>query len=221
VTTDDSIPTRASLLERLKRGEDQESWREFFDTYRRLIHGVARKAGLTETEAEEVVQDTVISVSRNLADFTYDPAVCSFRTWMLRLTRWRIIDQVRKRMPVGVQASACPPAPYQGTLKRGLQPDETARTATIERIPEPTESGLESLWNEEWESAVLEAALQRVKAQVSPEQFQMFDLYALKQLPVRQVASILGVSVPRIYLAKHRVASLLRSEVKHLRAKLV
>ena len=49
---DDSIPTRQSLLARLKDWNDQEGWRRFFETYWRLIHSTALKAGLTQTEAE-------------------------------------------------------------------------------------------------------------------------------------------------------------------------
>jgi RNA polymerase sigma factor (sigma-70 family) len=211
MNTDDSIATRPSLLERLKDREDQQSWQDFFGTYRKLIYGVARKAGLTDAEAQEVLQDTVISVANNLRTFTYDPGVCSFKTWMLRLTRWRIIDQLRKRHPEA-ESAAQSPEPCGG---------DTATTATLERIPEPAISGLEALWNEEWEKALLDAALERVKQQVSPEQFQMFDLYALKRIPVTQVAAILGVSAPRVYLAKHRVASLLKQEVKKLEAELI
>ena len=92
-----SIATRQSLLERLKNWSDQQSWQEFFDSYWRLINAVALKAGLTELEAQEVVQDTVIAVAKNIEGFRYDPAVCSFKTWLLRFTRWRILDVVRKR----------------------------------------------------------------------------------------------------------------------------
>ena len=48
---DDTIPTRQSLLERLKDWKDQTSWQDFFNTYWKLIYGVARQAGLTEPEA--------------------------------------------------------------------------------------------------------------------------------------------------------------------------
>ena len=60
----DFIPTRRSLLTRLKNWDDQESWRVFFDTYWKLIYGVAIEAGLTDTEAQEVVQETVITVAK-------------------------------------------------------------------------------------------------------------------------------------------------------------
>src|SRR6266542_6306917 len=97
------IPTRDSLLSRLKDRRDDDSWRDFFNLYWRLIYGGALKAGLTEQEAEEVVQETVITVARRIPEFKYDPTVCSFKTWLLNLTRWRIVDQLRKRRPNGAQ----------------------------------------------------------------------------------------------------------------------
>ena len=63
---DQYLPTRASLLERLKDLDDQASWMEFYQTYHELIYSVARRAGLAEQEAEEVVQNTLISVARKM-----------------------------------------------------------------------------------------------------------------------------------------------------------
>jgi len=57
------IPTRRSLLSRLKDWDDQESWKDFFDTYWKLVYGVAIKAGLSDQEAQDVVQETVLSVA--------------------------------------------------------------------------------------------------------------------------------------------------------------
>src|SRR4029079_2682188 len=91
--------TRNSLIERLGNWEDRARWQEFFDTYWRLIYGVARKSGLSDAEAQDVVQDTVISVAKNIT--RYDKKAGSFKSCLLQLTRWRIIDQVRKRSPAG------------------------------------------------------------------------------------------------------------------------
>ena len=93
----DFLPTRRSLLSRLKNYDDQASWQEFFDTYWKLIYGVARKAGLTDAEAQDAVQETVIAVSKHIGDFNYDPAKCTFKTWLLLLTRQRIERQFAKR----------------------------------------------------------------------------------------------------------------------------
>ena len=102
-----SLETRPSLLQRLKSGDDPESWQEFYKIYGGLIRSFAEKAGLTVDEAEEVVQETAIGVARRLPEFTYDPKVCRFKTWLLNLVRWRIQDQIRKRRPAGVHASSC------------------------------------------------------------------------------------------------------------------
>src|SRR6266508_412338 len=93
----DSIPTRHSLLNRLKDWRDDVSWREFFDTYWELLYNVARKAGLTDTEAQEVVQETVIGVAKKIGGFETDARRGSFKAWLLHQTRWRIADQFRKR----------------------------------------------------------------------------------------------------------------------------
>ena len=88
--TESLLPTRQSLLSRLKDCEDQDGWREFFDTYWRLIYKVARQAGLDESKAQDVVQMTFIYLTRRMPKFRYDPARGSFKAWLLRVTRSRI-----------------------------------------------------------------------------------------------------------------------------------
>src|SRR5438132_13124144 len=202
MTDDDSIATRASLLGRLKDREDQASWQEFFDTYWQLIYRVAKKAGLTDAEAQDIVQETVIAMANKLPGFIYDPKVCSFKTWMLRLTRWRIIDTLRKRLP-----QSAPAADSNGTA-----------TSALDRIPDESSLKLEAVWDDEWEKSLLSAALQQVKPLLKPEHYQIFDLYALRQLPVSQVAEIMGISAARVYLVKHRVAAKIRNEIKAIEA---
>jgi RNA polymerase sigma-70 factor (ECF subfamily) len=199
----DSLATHASLLERLKDLGDQDSWQQFYTTYRRLIFSFALKHGMTPTEAEEVVQGTVITVARNLPEFQYDPAKCSFKTWLFNLTLWRIRDQLRRRHPEEI------------SLHR--QPGETDRTSTIERIPGPESGQLAALWEEEWRKDLFERALECVKPQVDEKQFQIFDLCAVQGWPTREVARRLGVSAARVYLWKHRIGRLLAAELRRLR----
>src|SRR5690349_3903919 len=94
-----TIATRESLLSRLKNSEDHESWRQFFDIYWKLIYSVALRAGLTETEAQEVVQDTVVAIAASIKEFRYSPEKASFKTWLGQITRFRIANQFRKRRP--------------------------------------------------------------------------------------------------------------------------
>ena len=99
MTTETFIPTRSSLLKRLKNWEDQDSWQEFFNTYGKLIFAVAIKAGLTEAEAQDVVQETMLVAARKLPGFDYDPVKGSFKSWLMLVTRRRIDKQLKKRLP--------------------------------------------------------------------------------------------------------------------------
>jgi len=199
----DSFATRASLLERLKDLEDQGSWQEFYRTYRKLIFSFALKHGLSPTEAEEVVQEAVITVARNIPEFRYDPARCSFKTWLFNLTMWRIQDQLRKRRPE-LQSLHRPAG-------------ESDRTITVERVPGPESERLAAIWDNEWKRDLLSRALDRVKGRVEEKQFQIFDLYAVQGWPAREVARSLGVSAARVYLSKHRVARLVTTELNRLK----
>jgi RNA polymerase sigma-70 factor (ECF subfamily) len=200
--TEELIPTRESLLGRLKDLKDDKSWRDFFFTYWKLIYGVARRAGLTDVEAQEVVQETVISVSKHIPDFKYNPALGSFKGWLLNLTRWRICDQIRRR---------------QADEKMFVRPTEDDTDTTfLSAQADPAADNMEALWDEEWQRGIADAAIQRVKAQVTPKQFQIFDLYVLKEWPMQKVTSTLGVNIGQVYLAKHRIMILIRKAIKSL-----
>jgi RNA polymerase sigma factor (sigma-70 family) len=203
--TDDLLPTRRTLLSRLKNLSDQDNWRLFFDTYWHLIYGMAIKSGLTHTEAQDVVQETVISVMNNLPGFHYDPQKGSFKSWLLQLTCWRITDQLRKRDPY---------------LAGPAQPAETSTsTPIIQRQPDPAPSALEAVWDQEWEATLLQAAVERVKARVDPKQYQIFDLLYFKNWPVATVAESLEVNAAWVYLVKHRITKMLKKQVTRLRDK--
>jgi RNA polymerase sigma factor (sigma-70 family) len=199
------IPTRQSLLSRLKNWNDQESWKVFFDTYWKLIYSAAIRAGLTDAEAQDVVQETVLSVLKSMPRFEYDPAKGSFKSWLMRLTGWRIADQLRKRQ--------------RGVDRRKSAAGTSTGTATIERVADPAGLGLQALWDEEWERNLMDAAIERVKRKVDPKHYQAFDLYVFKKWPVARVARTLKLNPGRIYLVKHRINNLIQKEIALLQTK--
>src|SRR6266498_2119699 len=67
--TESSLATRPSLLARLKDWSQQTAWREFDHDYAPLLRNVARKAGLTDAEADEVAQETLIAVAKKIGAF--------------------------------------------------------------------------------------------------------------------------------------------------------
>jgi RNA polymerase sigma-70 factor (ECF subfamily) len=209
---DEFIPTRRSLLNRLKDWDDKESWLDFFNTYWKLIYSVAAKAGLNDAEAQDVVQETVIAVAKKMQAFKYDPAAGSFKSWLRLITRRRIADHFRKEyrhsQPVDPKSALAPAT-------------STGRTTTIERIPDPASLDLDAIWDAEWEQNLMDAAVERVKRRVNPRHYQIFSFCVMKKWPVFKVARTLGVSVGQVYLVKHRIARQIRKEIEYLETKMI
>lgn len=197
------LPTRQSLLSRLRDVQDQAGWRDFFDTYWRLIYSVASKSGLKDAEAQDVVQETFIYLSRRMPNFRYDPARGSFKSWLRVVTRSRIA--VQRRVAARKQPLLVEPLPGDDDL------------AAWEAIPDPAGDALDLEWQREWEEHILKTAFDRVRARVSSQQLLIFRLATTENLGLTQVAKKLGVSLTQVYLARHRVGKLFKDEMQKLR----
>lgn len=191
--------TRASLLSRLRRHDDRDAWQRFFDTYAGVIHACARKAGLSATEADEALQETLLSVAREIPGFCYDPAKGSFKSWLFRIARRRIADQFRRRGKPG-RAVAEP---------EGL----------LQELPDPRSDPLTRVWEDEWKDNQFQRAVEEVRSKVAARQWQMFDLASLKRWPTERICATLGVNRAQVYMARMRVGRALREAVRALQAR--
>lgn len=191
------LPTRASLLERLRQWSDNASWQEFFDTYWKLIFRTARAAGLRSQDAEEVVQETIVEVAKDMPDFQYRPPAegGSFKQWLLNKTRWRIIDHMR-----GYDR-------HTHAISSDDQENLPAPMSTTELLS-PV---LDAQWDHEWEVSLVDRALQRLKRQVDTRNYQIFYFLELKGWTPREVGRQVGVSLPVVYTTRFRLRKLFRT----------
>lgn len=199
--------TSESLLERVRDWDDAASWQQFFTTYHRVIFSLAIKSGLNATEAEDVAQNTMIAVADRIRGFEYDRAAGSFKNWLRFQARARIKEHWERRQREQSVFRTTPGQPSRD------------RTSTVERYPDAqNDPGL--CLDRTWEEALAETALARVKASVAPKHFQMFDLYVMKQWPLRRISRTLGVSAAQVYLVKSRVSFLLKRQARQVQAQL-
>jgi RNA polymerase sigma factor (sigma-70 family) len=201
--TASTLRTRSSLLFRLRNWEDNRSWEEFYNLYRKLVYGYARKSGLSHEEAEEVTNDVFVRVANTIHEFESNPEKGPFRGWLLNLARWRVTDKFRSR-PVARQA---PHAERSDDM-----------TATIERIPD---SGAEDgLWDKEWQENLIGAAMERLARRTNAKHFQVFELHTRQQWPVLRLSRELGINPAGVYLITHRLTKQLKREVAAIQATL-
>lgn len=194
--------TRRSLIARLHDWQDQRSWDEFYRTYWRLIFAVAKQAGLRDDEAWDTVQETVLTIAKQSRNGGYDPQKGSFKKWLWNITRWRIKDSLAKR-------------PLETAPPRG---DDSSPVPDITALPDLNAESFERVWEREWQRNLIKAATERVKMQVNPKQFQIFDYCVLRGMGTAEVRRKLGVSLAQVYLARHRIGSLLKKEIEQLTA---
>ena len=131
--------TRTTMVMGLRDLEDQIVWNKFFNSYWKLIYHTARTSGLEDADAQEVVQETVIAVTKNIGNFDYDRSKGSFKGWLMKTTKWKIIDQFRKLQKKQVRESS----------------DDSEN---IEQLADEL-PGVDVYWEKNWKSELLEAAL--------------------------------------------------------------
>lgn len=200
------LPTRSSLLFRLKQWNDGPSWREFVDRYSRTILSFGLKRGLTRTESEDVVQETLMAVAKQMPDFQYNRTTGTFKGWLFTITRRAIGKQLDKR--TSRQVKTIDPAS-----------GEFESTVALEELPDPS-ADFARQWDEEWRRNIIAMAMDRLRSRVKPKQFQMFDLFVTQNLPMSQVVRILNVNRAQVYMAKLRITPMLRDEILALEKEL-
>lgn len=188
--------TRATLLWRLRANPtDPGAWSEFTEWYGRKIYAWCRAWGLQEADAQEVTQEVFLKLSVRLRDFHYDPSR-SFRAWLKTLTHHAWQDYVARERRPGRGTSS---DSAFDQLELVPAQDDLAR-----RIEEAAD---EELFNE---------AAARVRLRVEPRTWNAFELLAREGQSGAEVATLLGMKVATVFVARSKVQRMLREEVKRL-----
>jgi RNA polymerase sigma-70 factor (ECF subfamily) len=177
--------TRATLLERLRDGDNVLAWDEFFGRYWPTIYGFARHRGCSEHTAEEIVQDVMLAVFEHRDVYQYDPARGRFRDWLGTLVRNKMVDH--RRMPANRLRAA-------GGDSERCRPD-----------PAADQPAVDAAWEAAFERNLLLALLDVVRRETSARVYVAFELYALQGLSAGEAARLTGLSRNAVYKAYKRL----------------
>jgi RNA polymerase sigma factor (sigma-70 family) len=187
-----TLHTQPSLLVRIRDPRDSESWKTFVDIYAPLIYRFCRRQGLQEADAADVGQDVLVQVARSIQTFEYQPERGRFRDWLGTVTRHRVIRFYEKK----VRAAAA------------VGGDEGAEV--LNRV---AAAGTDAEWAAEFNTCVLKAALERIRAHFEPAHWRAFEATWLRRDSAPDVARELGIAIESVYVAKSRVLKRLREEI--------
>ena len=182
--------TSQTLLSRLHGSGDQDAWQRFVRLYTPLLFHWARRAGLQEADAADLVQDVFAVLVRKLPEFQYDTGG-SFRNWLRTVTLNKLRERWRR--------------PGARTL---------IDAAAVADVAEAGPS--EVFEDEDYRRALVARALQLIRGEFSELTWRAFERYVVAGRDAAEVATELGVRLGTVYAAKSRVVTRLRLEVQGL-----
>jgi RNA polymerase sigma-70 factor (ECF subfamily) len=191
--------TRVTLLNRLKDGADADAWHEFVHLYGPVVYGFARKRGLQDADAADLMQEVLRSVARNAGRMEYDPKRGTFRGWLYTVTRNKI---------------------YNFLNGQRNRPRGTGDSATRERLDAIADRAddRDDDWELEYQRRLSAKAMDLAQGEFQPNTWQAFWRTAVEGRVAQEVGGELKMTPGAVYVAKSRVLARLREEVQRLQA---
>lgn len=196
---DDSPLTRASLLVRIRDGNNHVAWREFVQLYSPVVYGFARKRGLQDADAADLMQDVMRSISTAIGRLDYDRNQGTFRGWLFTITRNKIFNHLSARR-IRPQASG-----------------DSTTSRLLDSQPDPDSADGADTWEMEYQRRLASLAMERIQSEFQAKTWRAFWLTAVEGRAVAEVAKEVDLSPGAIYVAKSRVLARLKDEVEAMR----
>ena len=186
--------TRHSLILRLPDSCDVEAWNEFVEIYEPLVYRLARTRGFQDADAQEIVQEVFVAVSRSVQRWKPDPKLGRFRDWLFRIARNLMLNFLTRRRHRAI-----------GTGDSWVQ-------EFLENQCDPS-SDDSALFELEYRRQVFRWAAGRVREQVTQRTWLAFWNTSVEGQTVAAAAEKLGMTVGAVHIARSRVLGRLRHVV--------
>lgn len=186
--------TRHSLIQRLQDAGDDAAWEEFASIYRPIIVRIALRKQLPFDDAEDLAQQVLLLVLKNISKWKSDPARARFRTWLQTVVRNATMNALTRR-PMD-QASG-----------------GTSSLQQLNQCPDKADS----LWFDlEWQRETLRWVAQQIRGEFESTTWNAFWDTAIEQLSAQEVAERIGKSVGAVYIARSRVMQRIKQRIADL-----
>jgi RNA polymerase sigma-70 factor (ECF subfamily) len=184
--------TPASLFDRLRRQPDAGDWRRLVELYTPVLHGWLRRHALQAFDLDDLTQEILGVVVRELPEFRHNGRAGAFRAWLRSVA----VHFLRRFW----RAQRYQPAAHGGDFEEYLS-----------QLEDPA-SGLSAEWDREHDHRLLRRLMDLIEPDFQPKTWRAFRLVVLEARPAADVAAELGLSVNAVLIAKSRVLQRLRRE---------
>ena len=189
--------TSLSLLNRLRRSPESESWDRLVELYAPLIRAWLRKYEVQDSDAEDLTQEVLLAVSKDLSKFEHAGQPGAFRGWLKAI----LVNRLRKF--------------WRARDRRPQARGDSDINARLAQLDDPS-SEMSLIWNREHDQYVLRQLLALAEPHFEPATWAAFCRVALDGKKPNVVAAEMGISLNAVCLAKSRVLRRLRQESEGL-----
>jgi RNA polymerase sigma-70 factor, ECF subfamily len=185
--------TSVSLLGRACDDSGSESWERLASVYTPMLRTWMKKYQLQDSDVDDLVQDVLLTVARELPAFEHSGRPGAFRSWLRTILVHRLQNFWRSRK-------------YRPAAKGGSSLLEQLRELEDET------SAVSRIWNFEHDQHVLTRLLEQIRPRFKPATWEAFRRQMFGGKAADAVAADLGMAVHSVYVAKSRVLNALRQE---------
>ena len=193
----EAASTQVSLLIRLHNSEDDQAWSQFVEIYSPLVFSFARRCGLQDSDASDLVQEVMREVTKSISSFRYDPEIGKFRSWLYKIAK-RTISRVQKKQS-----------------KQPIATGDSASFRILENHPDSHDE-VQEYWDREYQRQLVDWAVDRIRSHFSDDTWQAFWLTSVEEQLPQEVAERLSMSVGSVYVAKSRVKKRLAEKIREI-----
>lgn len=189
--------TSLSLLARVRQTTDSKSWERLVDLYAPLMRDWLRTYGVQDADAEDLIQEVLTVVAREIAHFDHNHRSGAFRSWL----RATLVHRLRHF--------------WRSNSHRMVAAGGTSVLEQLNQLEDET-SQLSRIWNEQHDRDVISRLVELVRPMFLPKTWTAFHRQMFDGQSPEQVAAELGMPLGSVYMARHRVLNALRREAAGL-----
>ena len=188
--------TRSSVIRAVADTENAAAWNRLFDLYAGFVYSIARRKGLNDADADDIVQMVFVDLARNLPSFQYDRSKGKFRSYLAALVNWRVIDRLK-----------------------AVRRDADLKAGFMEEV-KPIGPGDDEFADREWQAVAMDNALRRIKSSVRPEHYAAFVASTVEGRDTETVMKLYNLSRDNLYQIRKRLSERLRKVISEVLAEM-
>lgn len=189
--------TSLSLLAQVRQASDPRSWERLVDLYAPLMRRWLRAYGVQDADAEDLMQEVLSAVAREISNFDHNQRPGAFRSWL----RTMVVHRLRHF--------------WRSKNIRQVAAGGTSMLEQLNQLEDET-SQLSRIWNEQHDREVIARLIELVRPTFLPKTWEAFHRQMFCGQRADQVAEELGMTLSSVYVARSRVLAAVRREAAGL-----